>query len=176
MRLIRDKENDELILVDDNGELLLKMHWVSDEFVWALNTTPITITKDIDEYLYNNLACLMDNDYEFFVSKDLSYKENDRIQWLSDQYVDLENDGEVNAVNRLIVEKQGNCFVLSAYNPFCSQNGIYRSGYVIGFSPAGNGYETRNVTSGTTFQDDIVFLFQSTMNRVNIKNSIAKKK
>lgn len=174
MRLIRNKNNNELVLIDDNGDVLLKISWMADEFVWVLNDSKILITRDVDENFYNNLTCLMNNNYEFFISDGLCYKGKDMIQWLSDQYVDLENEEETITINRLIIEKQDNAFVISAYNPFCSQNGIDRSRYVIGFSPAGNGYKTRNVSTGTTFQDDMVLLYSCTMNKVSMAECITR--
>ena len=168
MYLERDRKNSQLSLIDKD-EVLLSMSWFFDEFIWMINgINPIEITRDVDEILFNNLCNLLSNEYEFYTSNKLSNQRENRIEWLSDQAVDLEDDFATDAINRLIIEKVEDKIIITVLNPFCNKNGIIRRSYTVAFSPSGNGYMTKNVKSGMSFQDDIVSLFAHTMDGVNV--------
>lgn len=174
----RDFENKKIVLYD-NGEKVFETGRIGAEFILCLYTNnPIVITKDVDECLYMNLSGLFENKYVF--AKDwLSSKTENRIVWFSDVACDIENPVEVDSVNRLIIDKFDDEIQISYVNPFCEKCGIEKS-YgnsfceecgikksiaVIAFSPAGNGFVTKNIDTGSSFQDDVVLAFRRALMR-----------
>lgn len=157
MNLIRDKENSKIQLIDNYGIKLLELGFLADEFVFIFyTTTPIVLSESNDEFLYSYLQEIMDSKYDF--SNKFSRKKDNEIIWFSDQYCDLENENEITKINRLIIRKEENKFILSVYNPFFEKNRIRRSYSLIALSPAGNGSYNRNIMTGTSFQDDFIVL------------------
>lgn len=168
MYLIRDLEQYKLELVDDKNIKLLQMKFIADEFViYVCNL--VTITKDIDEVFYDNLEILMNNNYSF--SNPYSKKTEDKIIWFSDEACDIEDKNEADKINRLIIRKENDCFHISCNNPFFERNRITKEYGVIVFSPAGNGQYSKNLETGTTFQDDMITLYRNTLN----KNKVLQK-
>lgn len=168
MYLDRDRKNSKLSLVDNDNEVL-SMSYFFDEFIWIVNgSNPIEITHEVDEILYNNLSNLFNNEYEFNISNKLCNKSDSKIVWLSDQAVDLSDEAETDRVTRLVIEKKDNKIIIYVINPFLNKMGIVRRSYTVAFSPSGNGYMTKNVKTGLSFQDDIVNLFACTMDGVNV--------
>lgn len=170
MYLERDRNNSQLSLIDNDG-IVLSMSWFFDEFVWMINgNEPIEITREVDETLFNNLCNLLNNKYEFYISNELSNQSRNKIVWLSDQAVDLEDKFATDTINRLVIERVEDKIIITVLNPFCNKNGIIRRSYTVAFSPSGNGYCTKNVNSGMSFQDDMVMLFAHTMDGVNVSD------
>ena len=171
MDLIRNKDNRSLLFIEGN-KVVMELSWFYDEFIWLINVCyPIVFTREIDESFYMQLNMLMDSDYQFFIDDKLSFKEKDKIQWLSDQCCDLDNQEETDRINRLVIERINETFVIRVENPFLLKNNINRSSYAIAFSPVGNGYMVKNIEMNTNFQDDIVSLFNNTMDKGGISNS-----
>lgn len=161
MEIKRDVKNRKLYIVD-NDEFLLQTGKLGADFIIHFYTkNKIIITKEIDEYLYLNLKDLLENNY-FFYNNPLSYQIDNKIVWFSDCYCNIEDEEERNRISRLIIEKIDNQIDLSYENPFYEKYNINRNG-VIAFSPAGNGFYSRNEKTGLTFQDDIVWAFYKTL-------------
>lgn len=168
MYLDRNRKDSKLSLIDNDKEVL-SMSYFFDEFIWFINSIgPIEITREVDETLYNNLCNLFENQYEFYISDNLTSKKDNKIIWFSDQMVDLDNLEDTDRVTRLVIERKEDKIVINVINPFFNRMGIVKQSYTIAFSPGGNGYMTRNVNTGKTFQDDIVCLFMNTMDGISI--------
>ena len=164
MEIIRDKKRGCLSFIK-NDNPVMELSWFFDEFVWMVKSNePIIITKETDEVFYKNLCDLMNNNYKFYLDSKFSFKEENKLQWLSDQYVNLEDMSETDKVNRLIIEKIEDSFLIYIHNPFLSRCGIKKKNYIICFSPLGNGHMVKNVDTGANLQDDIVDLFSKTIN------------
>lgn len=69
------------------------------------------------------------------------------------------------------MRRKDNKIYLSAINPFCDKNNINKEIKVVSFSPAGNGFLTKNLETRLTFQDDIINAFQMTL----FKERVARK-
>ena len=175
MKIIRNK-NERCLTFTHEDKVVMELKWFHDEFVWIVCKEPVIVTREDDEVFYMQLNALMNNDYQFFIESNLSNKSNDRIEWLSDQYCDLEDKESTDRVNRLIIERVNETFVIKIENPYLKENGINRSSYAVAFSPAGNGYMVKNIETGTNFQDDIVSLFSNTMNNVGLSDSVGPQK
>lgn len=76
-----------------------------------------------------------------------------------EQYCDIEDENSTNMVNRLIIEKTDNKIKLSYENPFFKKFNIRKCDNVIAFSPCGNGFYSKNINTGLSFQDDIIMTF-----------------
>lgn len=162
MELKRNLETKQIFLVD-NENILLQTGKIGAEFIIYLYTdTEITITKELDEYLYMNLKQILENEYIFHESN-LSYKKNDTIIWFSEQYCDIEDKEQTDRVNRLIIKNIDNQIKISFENPYCKKYSIKRKQNIIVFSPCGNGLYSKNINTGLTFQDDIVYAFYKTL-------------
>lgn len=162
MELKRNLETKQIYIVDNN-QILLETDHIGGEFIILLYTNkPIIITKELDEYIYMNLNQILENEY-IFNNNNLSYKKDNIIVWFSDQYCDIENKEETDKINRLIIEKKNNQIQISYDNPFFKQYGINRTSNCIAFSPCGNGFFSKNLNTGLTFQDDIVWAFYKTL-------------
>lgn len=163
MELKREIDTKKIYLIE-NGQKLLETGRVGAEFVIYLYTdNPITITQDLDEYLYSNLNQLLENEY-VFATNGLSYKKDNMIVWFSDQYCDIEDEYEVSKVNRLILKKIDDGIQIGYKNPFFEMNNIKRYRLnMVAFSPAGNGFYSRNIDNGLSFQDDIFRAFYKTL-------------
>lgn len=161
MEIKRDVQNRKLYIVD-NDEILLKTGKLGADFVIHFYTkNKVVITKELDEPLYLNLKGLLENNY-YFNNAPLSYQTDNKIVWFSDCYCNIEDEEERERVSRLIIERIDNQIELSYENPFYKKYNIDRNG-VIAFSPAGNGFYSRNEKTGLTFQDDIVWAFYKTL-------------
>lgn len=167
MEIKRDIQNRKLYIVD-NDEILLKTGRLGAEFIIHFYTkNKVIITKELDEYLYLNLKGLLENNY-IFNNYPLSYQIDNKIVWFSDGYCNLEYEYEISMISRLIIENMGEKIQLSYENPFYEKNNINRDG-VIAFSPAGNGFYSRNEKTGLTFQDDIISVFYKTIIKEYVK-------
>lgn len=175
MKVIRNKKDRSLLFTHED-KVVMELKWFHDEFMWLVCEESIVITRESDEVFYMQLNALMNNDYQFFIDSKLSNKSDNRIEWLSDQYCDLEDKDSTDKVNRLIIERVNETFVIKIENPYLKENGINRSSYAVAFSPAGNGYMVKNIETGTNFQDDIVSLFSNTMNNVGLSDSVGPQK
>lgn len=152
--------NDEVVFVKDN-ECVLEMKYVADEFVWIFNSKEMIIEKDSD--FYDSISFIMDNNY-IFQENIPSFKNKDLLIWLSDQYCDIEDEDSISRVNRLIIERNDDKFILRVYNPFFEKYNINKSFYMISFSPLFNGFYSRNLDSGLTLQDDFCLIYRSILN------------
>lgn len=177
MKLERCLQKGKLYLLDDDGNTILETGIIGAEFVIAIYTDkPITITKELDKSLYENLNSLFENEYIFY--RNLSFKDKNTITWVSDQSYDIDDVEQIQKVNRLIFEKNGEQIKLSGKNIFCQNNNISSKSFVIAFSPAGNGLYSKNVESGLSFQDDVVIAFNKTLrnefNKPKVKSKLKK--
>ena len=167
MEIKRDVQNKKLYIVV-NDEILLKTGRLGAEFIIHFYTkNKVIITKELDEYLYLNLKGLLENNY-FFNNAPLSYQTDNKIVWFSDGYCDMEDEEEISRISRLIIEYTDNQIELSYENPFYEKYNINGDG-VIAFSPAGNGFYSRNEKTGLTFQDDIKSSFYKTIIKEYVK-------
>jgi len=168
MEIKRDIQNRKLYIVD-NEQILLHTVKLGAEFIIHFYTkNKVVITKELDEYLYLNLKKLLENKY-FFNNTPLSYQKDNKIVWFSDCYCNIEDEEERSRISRLIIEYTDNQIELSYENPFYAKYNIKRDG-VIAFSPAGNGFYSRNEKTGLTFQDDIVWAFYQTLVKEYVKS------
>ena len=162
MEIKRNLETKQLYIVDNNT-ILLETNYIGAEFIIGIYTNKqIIITKELDEYLYINLKQLLENEY-IFNNDNLSYKKDNTIIWFSDQYCDTEDKEQTDKINRLIITKEENKIKINTINPFCEKNNIKKKHNFIAFSPCGNGFYTKNINTGLTFQDDIVDAFYKTI-------------
>lgn len=173
LKLVKDREEGKIKLIDENENVLLSLGFFADEFVYIFNThNPIIITEDINSVFYSNLQEIMNNEYEF--STELSSKTDKEIIWLSDQYGDLEDKSVTDKINRLVIRKEDDVFIISHKNPYFVKNNIKRSSEIIAFSPGGNGIYSRNLITGSTFQNDIVNMYFNIMNSIPYKYELNK--
>lgn len=176
MELKRDLDKNKIYLVD-NKNILLETDHIGGEFVICLSTnTPITITEEVDAHLYANLKQLLDTDY-LFDNMGLSFKTGNMIVWFSDGYCDIEDEDQRKRVNRLIIEESNGEIKISLENPFFKEKGIRRKNNYIAFSPCGNGFFSRNISSGLSFQDDFICAFDKTLRceSINVKKRVLEK-
>ena len=167
MEIKRDVQNRKICIVD-NEEILLQTGKLGADFIIHFYTkNKVIITKELDEYLYLNLKDLLENNY-FFRHSDLSYQKDNKIVWFSDCYCNIEDEEERSTISRLIIEYIDDKIQMSYENPFYEKYNINRDG-VIAFSPAGNGFYSRNEKTGLTFQDDIVWAFYQTLVKEYVK-------
>lgn len=174
MEIKRDIQNKKIYIIDDE-KVLLQTDKLGADFILLFYTkNKIIITKEIDEYLYLNLKELLENNY-FFYNDPLSYQIDNKIVWFSDCYCDIEDEEERSRVSRLIIENIDDQIELSYENPFYEKYSINRDG-VIAFSPAGNGFHSRNKKTGLTFQDDVVWAFYKTLVKEYVKSKRKSRK
>ena len=160
---------DVALMLYDNDNKVFEADWAADEYVWTFHGgKPIVITKEVDECFYNNLEWLMQQEYEF--SNNLSYKDKNQLIWFSDQFCNLDNPNEVYRVNRAVIKRVKNSFVISCVNPYIKEFGgkMPDTSYVF-FSPAGNGLYSQNKETGLTLQDDIVNMCRDTLDHKPMK-------
>lgn len=157
MEIKRDVQNKKIYIIE-NEQVLLETGRVGAEFAIYLYTkNKVIITKELDEYSYFNLKWLIENNY-IFGNNPLSYQADNKIVWFSDGYCDIEDEEERSRISRLIIENVDNQIEISYSNPFYEKYNINRDG-IVAFSPAGNGFNSRNEKTGLTFQDDIIMAF-----------------
>ena len=172
MKLIRDYDNVQIELMNDDGFKVLEFGFMADEFICTIYTSdPIILSEEDDAALYTNLMHLMQNEYTF--STNLCMKTKDKIVWLSDQFGDLEDEEVTDKINRLVIEYQNNHFKISCRNPYLEKLGLKRMS-VICFSPAGNGIFSKNLKTGLTFQDDIIIAIRNTLNEKNQQKHLSE--
>ncbi len=105
MKLERCLQKGKIYLFNDDGNTILETGIIGVEFVIAIYTDkPITITKELDKSLYENLNSLFENEYIFY--RNLSFKDKNTITWVSDQSYDIDDVEQIQKVNRLIFEKK----------------------------------------------------------------------
>lgn len=154
--------NGDRVEIFNNDDLVIEMFFIADEFVWIINSNNIVIDKDNE--FYNYISRIMNNNY-VFQSGIPSMKSDFVLVWLSDQYCDIENSDELDRINRLVIEKYDNYFIIRVVNPFLEKMNINRKNYMISFSPLFNGYFSRNVDSGLSLQDDFCIMYQNIRNK-----------
>lgn len=170
MKLVCDLQNNRVVIYK-NDKKVLELAFFYDEFTYTFYTNSIIcINKELDRVLYESLVEIMDNRYYF--SHKYSYQKDDLIVWLSDVYCNLEDEFEKETINRLIMRRKDNNIYLSAINPFCENNNINKGIKVVSFSPAGNGFFSKNLETGLTFQDDIINAFQKTLYKEKVARKI----
>lgn len=158
--MININQNRVEVIIDNS--VLIEMFYIADEFVWILNSKEIIVNKDND--FYDKLDSIMKNNYVF--QNGIPSKKDDKmLVWLSDQYCNIEDEEELDKINRLIIKRKDNCFVISVFNPFFEKFNINKSSYMISFSPLFNGFYSRNVNSGISLQDDFCLLYQELLNK-----------
>lgn len=164
MELIRNLKECNICL-NDNDKKIFETNHIGAEFIFCLYTNePIIITDNLDKYLYMNLMQIMDNEY-IFDNNQLSYKLDNQIRWFSDQYCDIDDLRQTDKVDRLIIKRIDNTIQISCENPYFEKENIKKIRYIIAFSPSGNGFYSKNVNSGSSFQDDIIVAFKSTLTK-----------
>ena len=65
---------------------------------------------------------------------------------------------------RIPLIEEGEEIQISFENPLLDELGRKKTNNFITFSPCGNGAFSKNINSGLTFQDDVVCLFENTLN------------
>ena len=168
MKLVRDLQNKRVVIYD-NDKKVLELSFFADEFTYTFYSDElIIISKDLDSIFYESLNEIMDNKYYF--PHEYSYQEEDLIVWLSDVCCDLEDKSKSETISRLIMRRKDDKIYLSAINPFCEKNNIKREYKVVSFSPAGNGFLTKNLKTRLTFQDEIISAFQKVLFKERVAN------
>ena len=162
------------LFIQKEGEKMMKWSFVADEFGVFFFHTPVSVTQE-DGLFYHNLEWLMRQEYSF---QHPYCKKNDRcLVWLSDQSVDLEDEREVRRVNTMVIEKEGDSFVFSVHNPFLEELGRECKNSLICFSPCGNGYWSQNKDTGNYLQDEMIEVYQNTLQGKNMnQNKIYQKR
>lgn len=173
MNLVKDIEKRKISLMDGDMQIF-SMGFFFDEFVWSFKVDfPVVITRDMDSLFYDNLDLIMSGNYSF-KNNGLSSLCNGKLIWFSDQMCDFEDTEATDRISRLVIEKHDTFFKISMVNPFYEEYGINRE-RMVAFSPMGNGYHTRNMLTGSTFQDDIVInLFWNSLNNDKNKQYVKK--
>lgn len=169
MIIERDTEQQIIYILNDENIIVAKLHFIPSFFLWEIYTKePIIITRQTDEYFFDNLNWLMANSYSF--TNKYSKKSENELIWFSEHCYDIENEKQCEVVSRLIIKKINENFYISYNNPFFEKNNIARKG-IISFSPNGNGFRSKNSDTGSSLQDDIINFFYSTLNEKNLKNN-----
>lgn len=175
MTTIKDLENNILYLIDNN-EKVLETGYIGVEFVISVHTyKPIIITEEVDKCLYRNLLKIMNNEY-IFNNNGLSYKLKNEIRWFSDQGCNIENEEETNRIDRIVIKKLNDVIQIVCENPYYEKESIIKSQYVIAFSPAGNGFYSRNLATDNTFQTDFIIAVYDSIDGKYPKNKVYNKK
>lgn len=141
----------------NNDETILEMKFISDEFVWMMNSKEMIIDHN-NLYFYEELFEIMNNNYTF--GNVHCYKDSDKLVWLSDQFCDLDDIDSLSRINRLIIDRLEDKFLIRIHNPFFEENNINKSYYVVSFSPLFNGYYSRNEKNGLSLQDEFCLMYQ----------------
>ena len=159
------KINDKtVVILNDKDEELIEQQFYADEFIWIIKSKePIILNRENNETFYDELDKIMDSEYVFQEGIP-SFKTKHKLVWLSDQYCDLEDIESLSKVNRLVIEKNNDSFIIRVENPMLEKLKIKKRTNIIAFSPSYNGFFSQNVKTKTTFQDDIVHMFQKILN------------
>ena len=173
MQINRDLANSEIEIINNSGSIISKLYFIPSYFIWEFSSdisknNPIILSKDDNEFFYKNLEWLMKQEYLF--PHKYSIKLQNKLIWLSEHCFDLEDEYERDITSRLIIEKMENFFVIYFSKPFIEKNNLPNNGASISFAPAGNGYLTKNIITGTSLQDDIINLFYHTLNNKKISS------
>lgn len=155
-------DNETIQILDETEKIILEQKYLADEFIWILYDKEITLNREINEIFYDELNKIFENEY-VFQENIPSKKTKNKIVWLSDQYCDIEDEYSLSKINRLIIEKKNNTFIIRIENPLLEKLKISKKINVIAFSPLYNGYFSRNKKTNSTFQDDIVMIYQKLM-------------
>lgn len=165
------KEEQKLLLFKDD-ELYLTLNFLADEFVCIINKNePLIIEENDNIIFFNKIKEFMSNNYIF--ADKFSIKTDDKLVWLSDQYGNLEDEYETDKISRLVIEKKDNQFILYSYKPIFQKYNIKKPLMNI-FSPSRNGRYSENIITGSTFQNDFIFLYQSLCENIEEKGFIKK--
>lgn len=168
MIFLRDNDS-QAIRISTNTKTIFEMKFISDEFVCIISTDDkILVTKQLDQSFYDNLSSFMENRYVF--NNQINKKTPTKLVWLSDQSGDLSNINETNLMNRLVIEKQDDNFLIYYQNPFFQSMGIKKASHLIAFSPGGNGYWSKNLETGISLQTEIVKMFKNILNNKTISS------
>lgn len=171
MTVVRNEKDKKIEIFDETGVKLLELGFYMDEFTITLYTRkPVVISEEDDFFFYQNFLQVMNSRYIF--SNEFSQKTDQEIIWFSDQYCDFDNKEETDRVNRLLIQKLDHKISVSFFNPYFEKVGITRSYGMVSFSPAGNGYFSRNLSTGSTFQDDIVTMFFHILNKEDLSKEV----
>lgn len=174
VKLKRDQINKKILIVDDSDSVDLELYFVPSFFLFVFPTNKlIVISQDDDEIFYHNLEWLMNNSYEF--PHKYSKKSEDELIWLSEQCYNIDDKDECDMVSRLIIKRINGEFYISYSNPFFEKYAIDREG-IVSFSPAGNGFLSKNIETGLTLQDDMIKIFYNTLYEKKIDYSKSLKK
>ena len=77
----------------------------------------------------------------------------------------------------MVIEKEGDSFVFSVHNPFLEELGRECKNSLICFSPCGNGYWSQNKDTGNYLQDEMIEVYQNTLQGKNMnQNKIYQKR
>ena len=179
MQYIKDKTNYEIIILNNQFDIVSKLYFVPSYFVWTFSyqitkENPIVLSKEDDNIFYENLEWLMHESYSF--PHNYSHKTPDKLIWLSEHCFNLQDEYELDITPRLIIEKKEDKFHIYFERPFTKKYNIPNNSASISFAPAGNGFLSKNNSTGTTFQDDLITVFYYTLNNQKINNNKIKKK
>ena len=158
----------------DYNKIVSSIYFVPSYLIWEFSQDvnseyPLILQKE-DGVLYDNIDWLMKQNYMF--SHNYSYKEKDLLIWFSEHCFNIEDMFQRDLTPRLIINKDNNDFNIYYRTPYFEYSCLDEQGAIISFAPAGNGYMTKNTKSNISFQDDMVYVFNSTINN---KRLIRKK-
>ena len=165
MKIVKDKK---IIKVIDNNKLKLAMYFVPSFFICEFPTfDKAVVRREDDEVFYSNLEWLMSQSYSF--PHEFGMKNENKLVWFSENCYNIENEFEVSNTPRMIIERGEEEFFIYCKRPFWEKNNIIRES-LVSFSPAGNGYYCINDSTGSTLQNDMVNVFNSSLNNRIIEN------
>ena len=160
MQIIRDNEM-KTINILDNNKVALSIHNIPGFLICDfLSYGKLFIRKEDDESLYNNLEWLMRQSYTF--SHELSMKDENRLVWFSENCYDINNEHEVDNTPRMVIEREDEGFSICCKRPFFEKHNI-KSESLVHFCSYGNRYECKNESTDTSLQDDMIYVFNSTL-------------
>ena len=163
-------ENDKLVFIDENGEIIMILCYMADEFTWSFrNSKAIEITSNFK--IYNALEYIMNQDYEFACEGLINEKTKDKLVWYSDCYYDPDINESREKVSFLTIERKNNSFYLKCTKPVYEELNLLNRSHTIVFSTGGNGVYTRNINTATTLQDDVAINLYH-----KLKSEVSKKK
>mgnify|MGYP004519316769 CR=1 FL=1 len=172
MIIERNLKNKEIVLKDDTDKVILELSFVPSFFVATFrDLTPIVIRQEDDLVFYNNLKWLMSNSYEF--SHEYSKKSDNELIWFSEQCFNINDKNECDFVSRLIIKYVNGEFCIYSSNPFFEKLGISND-RIVSFSPAGNGFWSKNLQTGKTLQDDTIEMFYNTLEQKIIDKGLER--
>ena len=89
------------------------------------------------------------------------------------QFCEKTLKNECDFVSRLIIKYVNGEFCIYSSNPFFEKLGISND-RIVSFSPAGNGFWSKNLQTGKTLQDDTIEMFYNTLKQKIIDKGLER--